>query len=768
MARRMYEESEEGRDLPDDKQLLPAAEVETEQGDPNTRAEVETSDRDELIQRIKRGERPTWVPKPGLEALITENEGRDSFHETNTSSNGVATSPTVIRALGIESQLSMGGSSGVADPIERPRSALHTGDFCQPSDRENIASPLLYSQEQSSFPTGFSASPPWLSSAPHSSLVGVPAELNMRQTTTEPAQRSRAPSLGSSLSSSFVLRVPTSPLVHAVNNTSLDFSQQYGIIPLSPKSANRRRTLPSEAFQSLDSQFTDNRPMKFSKLQQAPIRRETSLHYPSHQPRRSLNSFTYHLASSPQTPVSSRTSRPSFASEPSPIQHAAMVGSFEESILRGRMSTAPSKPLDFVAQIGVLGKGNCKPSLKCPAHVTVPFPAVFYSYSSTNASGSPIDDSPSPYVGSIDLEHNLRPVEVNKHRKRQRETVPDPDVHMADITAPENTAIGRALARDARRKEKRSMSPKTPTGGCYRVPQQGQLQIIIKNPNKTAVKLFLVPYDLEGMEAGTKTFVRQRSFTVGPILEKPLSGSPEARIQSDPLKDKQILRYLVHLKFCCPSKGRFYLYDNVRVVFANRVPDGKEKLRNEEQLPEPKYSPYHPGKDIPMGAAGAKLAAEKAFRRRSSGFGISSQLYDVEDGFQLDRSNIAEVPPLPKTAIPFHLPSNPKPLFVRRESDHQVRPYHNPDQPFNFQDRTVADAVDAQSRIYPQHQAAVAGFDACRLVGKSPTSWSLSGGTSEGRNYSPVPPEPGEGLLSKKFREHKEGAAGGESRSELK
>src|SRR5271156_4619775 len=160
MARRMYEESEEGRDLPDDKHLLPAAEMETQQGDPNTRAEVETSDRDELIQRIKRGERPTWVPKPGLEALITENEGRDSFHETYASSNGVATSPAVTRGLGVESQFSMGGSSGVADPIERPRSALHTGDFRQPSDRGNVASPFLYSQEQSSFRTGFSASPP--------------------------------------------------------------------------------------------------------------------------------------------------------------------------------------------------------------------------------------------------------------------------------------------------------------------------------------------------------------------------------------------------------------------------------------------------------------------------------------------------------------------------------------------------------------------------------------------------------------------------------
>jgi hypothetical protein len=34
--------------------------------------EIRTSDREELIQCIKRGQRPTWVPKPNLEALCAE------------------------------------------------------------------------------------------------------------------------------------------------------------------------------------------------------------------------------------------------------------------------------------------------------------------------------------------------------------------------------------------------------------------------------------------------------------------------------------------------------------------------------------------------------------------------------------------------------------------------------------------------------------------------------------------------------------------------
>jgi len=156
-------------------------------------------------------------------------------------------------------------------------------------------------------------------------------------------------------------------------------------------------------------------------------------------------------------------------------------------------------------------------------------------------------------------------------------------------------------------------SSKKPVGGSYRIPQQGQLQIIIKNPNKTAVKLFLVPYDLAGMLPGQKTFIRQRSYSAGPIIDMPLSSRknfgtdrPEAALSnSDDPNDRPILRYLIHLHICCPSEGRFYLYKGVRVVFANRVPDGKEKLRHEVQLPDPRYSAYKPEYDNPIPEIGS-------------------------------------------------------------------------------------------------------------------------------------------------------------------
>ena len=277
------------------------------------------------------------------------------------------------------------------------------------------------------------------------------------------------------------------------------------------------------------------------------------------------------------------------------------------------MSTQPSKPLNFTAQIGVLGRGNCKSNLKCPPHVTITFPAVFYSYSTSGTRRCISDDTPSPYVGLIDIENSIPP--ENRSRKkpcRRRHTSPQkfPCPHIEPRDIPSDTS---SLAQQERRahekRSRRSHSTQYPSGGCYRIPQQGQIQIVIKNPNKTAVKLFLVPYDLEGMEPGTKTFIRQRSYSVGPIME------PDEPKEQPGTEDKPTLRYLAHLNICCTAKGRFYLHQGVRVVFANRVPDGKERLRNETQYPEPRYSPYKPSKN---GSNGRKGASDLFFQGQAS------------------------------------------------------------------------------------------------------------------------------------------------------
>ncbi|EEQ88790.1 hypothetical protein RJZ56_004976 [Blastomyces dermatitidis] len=589
---------------------------------------LQTSDREELIRSIKKGESPTWVPNRSLEEYFATHG--DPPHSRLEGQLNKDKSHPLLPATNLEESFDNGSKCEILtccpSEIERPRSALHSGDFREgsPQDQEP-RSHEPFEPGPSRLPFGSSPTTPWYTPP------SPPAPTTQEIGSILVRSRARAPSLNSfsslsSFSSSFILKAPTSPLVHQANNTDLDFSPKT-IDPLdlqsSPEKANRRRTLPAETFTSFQYSPPGCRRGANVPTTSQPWRREATFPYQAHQPRRSLTSAcTLQPASSPQTPFMGRSRRPSFATDiSSPLHHASMVGSYEESILRGRMSTTPSKPLDFTAQIGVLGRGNCKPSLKCPPHVTVPFPAVFYSYPTSGGGRSISDDSPSPYVGFIDIENSFPKEDKSNQRTRRRYVSPPKlvDKHLeVDTTLSEvNTNV--PTQQEWRRREKRSRrspSPKAPPGGCYRIPQQGQLQIIIKNPNKTAVKLFLVPYDLEGMEPGTKTFIRQRSYSAGPIIDMPLSArtNSEAYLVMGDSADKPVLRYLIHLNICCPSRGRFYLYSGIRVVFANRVPDGKEKLRNEVQYPDPQYSPYKPAKEI------NKLTAENAIRHRSSGY----------------------------------------------------------------------------------------------------------------------------------------------------
>ncbi|PGH11529.1 hypothetical protein AJ80_07095 [Polytolypa hystricis UAMH7299] len=600
--------------------------------DVETTPTLRTSDREELIRSIKRGESPTWVPNRSFEEFLTKYSSPVTSKNVDLPKKDKT--PPLLPPAEIQ-ESPRPDLDNITPPydIERPRSALHSGDFRQGEPQSPDPRPqFLYQRRQDDDPFRTGLSTPWYTTrAVFNSQRDDDAAL-ASSGRTQPLSRSRAPSFGS-FSSSYVLKAPTSPLVNQANNPDLDFSPKVEAFDFSSYAdkASRRRTLPPETFRPLqDSPPTHAGDINFSR----PFgswKREGLFSYQAHQPRRSLTSgYTLQPASSPQTPFLRRPRGPSLSSDASPLLHASMVGSYEESILRGRMSTSPSKPLNFTAQIGVLGKGNCKSNLRCPAHVTVPFPAVFYSYPTSGSGRSISDDSPSPYVGYIDIEHCLPSEEKSTHRSRRRRTSPPTtgEVGDEDFAHIKSQATMHQELRKREKRSRRSQSPKSPVGGCYRIPQQGQLQIIIKNPNKTAVKLFLVPYDLDGMEPGTKTFIRQRSYSAGPIIDMPLSARsnlgtdrPEASLNmsGDPA-DKPVLRYLIHLNICCPSKGRFYLHPGIRVVFANRVPDGKEKLRNEIQYPEPRYSPYKPFRESGSGVGSTRQAAGKAARRLSLGF----------------------------------------------------------------------------------------------------------------------------------------------------
>ena len=440
-----------------------------------------------------------------------------------------------------------------------------------------------------------------------------------------------------------------------------------------------------------------------------------------------------------------------------------MVGSYEESILRGRMSTGPSKPLDFTAQIGALGKGNCKP--KYPAHVTIPFPAVYYSWSGgLGRNISSMDDEPSPYVGHIDLEHSIPLDQPKEKRRRQKGIIvtddPDNSGDADSNNEPDSPTVNRDLINREKRK-RRATSPKVPLGGSYRIPRTGQLQIMIKNPNKNAVKLFLVPYDLEGMEAGTKTFIRQRCYSAGPIIEAALTSDPNPlssqSTKTDP-RSKQSLRYLIHLNICCPSKGRYYLYQHIRVVFANRVPDNKENLKNEIQLPEPRYSTYKPVRESPSVASGVgvKLIVDKAHRSRSYGSnsiddpehgafeGLHPHVVSKEDTFSFARE--LNTPPVPP--IPFNL--------VRSKKEPRLEIYDTLDERMNL-DTSRPSSAGIQSPLSDKSNRAGDTFSNSFLSNSSASNdgyTKLSRGDAGygGLFGRPGTPEPGEGLLARRLR----------------
>ena len=554
--------------------------------------------------------------------------------------------------------------------------------------------------------------------------------------------RDRAPSLNSYHSSNYVLKAPTTPLVQQSNNTDLDFPPRDP--SLSPEKRTRRRTLPPHSFDDIHS--AGQWPASSTPASQSPSHRREATFPSSHQHRRSLTSnWSLQASNSPQTPAYSRSRRTSSHSEASPLQHASMVGSYEESILRGWMSTAPSKPLYFTARIGVLGRNNCKP--KCPPHITIQFPAVYYNWSAGNGR-SAVKDEPSPYVGHIDL-HQIQPPAETKESSVTKPTVSSDCNDLGVSNASQDNSVTENVTQIPKKRRRASPSARPPRGS-YRIPQQGQLQIIIKNPD-TAVKPFLVPYDLEDMGPGTKTFVRQRAYLADPVIE-----DPHSQKDSGPASRKSTLRYLIHLNICSPSKGRFYLYHQVRVVFPNRVPDNKEQLRNEIQLPQPRFSPWKPRNEsllCPSSSSGVKIAAEKAYHRRSSGFAFGTDELDSPVSYTFSSGsmfspNSEPIPPIPP--IPFS-------VTMSRQKPTSVGAADEPD-PMELDKSRPPTSDDAQSPLSdksnrPNGAQLSSSFKSSSSQGSDGYGKLNKGESGYGGLFGrPGTPEPGEGLLARKLK----------------
>ncbi|CAB3408957.1 unnamed protein product [Caenorhabditis bovis] len=89
-------------------------------------------------------------------------------------------------------------------------------------------------------------------------------------------------------------------------------------------------------------------------------------------------------------------------------------------------------------------------------------------------------------------------------------------------------------------------------GHEYRIPRRGQIQCVLFNPQRTVVKMFLTPYDVEDMPPNAKTFIRHVwHWHVANQI-----GAPKH------------LQYLIHYRLASDRRNRVYLHTDIRILFA--------------------------------------------------------------------------------------------------------------------------------------------------------------------------------------------------------
>lgn len=273
----------------------------------------------------------------------------------------------------------------------------------------------------------------------------------------------------------------------------------------------------------------------------------------------------------------------------------SLVGSYSESLLTGRMSTTPSRPFPFQVDLGVLGQLGGE----IPRHLLVDFEARFYALpegpTTTRATTSahsfarscttastllppsppPQSSSPNlstaPYVGTIDI-----------------------DAHYQSMLDYRMQALFDLQPGDP-------LPPSPPLFPGYQIPAHGQVQLLVKSPHlNTPVKLFLVPYDLRDMPAGTRTFIRQKICVEAVVPLPPhrnkrhsvgamtTTANSSSNNMPSPATPRETLKYAVHVQFVAlseddlrikkPADGvqsppRYYIHKSIRVVFSPHPPE---------------------------------------------------------------------------------------------------------------------------------------------------------------------------------------------------
>lgn len=310
------------------------------------------------------------------------------------------------------------------------------------------------------------------------------------------------------------------------------------------------------------------------------------------------------------------------------INKESLVGSYEESLLSGRMSAPCSPPVPFYLKLGVLGT-DCPAKLKMPKHITTPFNAVFYDHD-LHETGVP--GKGSPYVGTVDLEKLF----IQRHLEKQGSSANQ--IFDQIIEKRRNLGFekaidkhdgvfsrfdGRKMEIDTTKTKHQSMflkkdlhSTALPFPG-YRIPPKGNIQIIISNPQKTAVKLFLIPYDVSNLEYKQKTFLRYKVLLKNPQTDGSNTDVDKIHSRSNSLHGNEntsradnnhnhnhnknnnnksmnnpngYLLQAAHLQIARPFKNKYYLYGDLRLVFHNRADSNIADMKQSSASTEKKQA----------------------------------------------------------------------------------------------------------------------------------------------------------------------------------
>ncbi|KAI1280388.1 Uncharacterized protein HDE_13353 [Halotydeus destructor] len=108
--------------------------------------------------------------------------------------------------------------------------------------------------------------------------------------------------------------------------------------------------------------------------------------------------------------------------------------------------------------------------------------------------------------------------------------------------------------------------------GKYRIPSKGVVQVTLFNSLGSAVKIFLVPYNLSEMPPNSQTFIRQRTLFL-----------PRDASEKD-VRSTKFLRYLIHLRFMSSKSGKIYLHKDIKAIIYYKCDLDAAAMSDESQF----------------------------------------------------------------------------------------------------------------------------------------------------------------------------------------